>query len=295
MDAELPKHDSKDARWLSRSALAEKLDIPLKKITQLMVDSGWIKHEHGRWILTAKGEFEGGEYRNSKKYGEYIVWPDGVTAHAIFTLDDADTSISARELAQRLSLPVRLLNSVFCELGWIKPLHKGWALQSSGLKIGAIQQEHDKTGIPYVLWPKTVFDNAELRSLVKQLDSGVSAAAPEAAGADVIGLDGHGYKNLEVCRLANWLYLNRIVFAVNRLLPHSEKAQVSRAAFYLPDANLYVDLNTAAISPKALADLIERQRCYQEEQLDFIEMGSTDWAVLDTMLPKELLLRGIEL
>lgn len=64
--------------FLSRSALAEKLGVSLKELTQHMIDAGWIVQEGKQWQLTAKGEFEGGIYRDSHKYGRYIVWPASV-------------------------------------------------------------------------------------------------------------------------------------------------------------------------------------------------------------------------
>ena len=63
---------------LSTSALAKKLDLPAKTIFELLVAKGWIERVGDLWKLTGKGQFEGGDYVTSKKFGEYIGWLESV-------------------------------------------------------------------------------------------------------------------------------------------------------------------------------------------------------------------------
>ena len=68
---------------LSTSALAKLLDIPLQQLFGTLRDCGWIRKVDDGWVLTAKGEFEGGEYIHSRRYGRYIVWPDAIARASI--------------------------------------------------------------------------------------------------------------------------------------------------------------------------------------------------------------------
>ena len=72
---------------LSTSALARKLEIPAQQLFATLKDYGWIQRQGEGWLLTPKGEFEGGQYRQSKRFGRYVVWPESLpptgTASAI--------------------------------------------------------------------------------------------------------------------------------------------------------------------------------------------------------------------
>ena len=41
------------------------------------------------WLLTPKGEFEGGSYQNSRRYGRYIVWPEAIEDHPLLAALDS--------------------------------------------------------------------------------------------------------------------------------------------------------------------------------------------------------------
>ncbi|MCP4815743.1 MAG: hypothetical protein GY888_24785, partial [Planctomycetaceae bacterium] len=60
---------------LSTTALARKLNIPAQQLFATLKDYGWIQRSTDSWVLTSKGEFEGGTYQTSRRYGRYIVWP----------------------------------------------------------------------------------------------------------------------------------------------------------------------------------------------------------------------------
>ncbi|MEE2653555.1 MAG: hypothetical protein VYE54_12590, partial [Pseudomonadota bacterium] len=69
---------------LSTSALARQLELPVQQLFATLKDYGWIRKIDDGWALTAKGEFEGGRYVNSKRYGRYIVWPPAIIEHRLF-------------------------------------------------------------------------------------------------------------------------------------------------------------------------------------------------------------------
>jgi hypothetical protein len=61
----MPREDDK----LSTTALARKLDIPVQQLFAVLKDYGWIQRPSDSWVLTPKGEFEGGTYHSSRRYG----------------------------------------------------------------------------------------------------------------------------------------------------------------------------------------------------------------------------------
>ena len=69
---------------ISTTALAKHFDLPAKTLFTFLTEKSWINRIDNHWRLTGKGEFEGGEYINSKKYGEYIGWPQNIVDHSIF-------------------------------------------------------------------------------------------------------------------------------------------------------------------------------------------------------------------
>ena len=60
---------SVDDNRLSTTALAKKLHIPAQQLFATLKDYGWIQRVGETWVLTPKGEFEGGRYQNSRRYG----------------------------------------------------------------------------------------------------------------------------------------------------------------------------------------------------------------------------------
>ena len=69
---------------ISTTALAKHFDLPAKTLFTFLTEKSWIDRVDNHWRLTGKGEFEGGEYIQSKKYGEYIGWPQSIVDHSIF-------------------------------------------------------------------------------------------------------------------------------------------------------------------------------------------------------------------
>ena len=51
---------SAESERLSTTALARKLAIPAQQLFATLKDYGWIERQHDSWVLTPKGEFEGG-------------------------------------------------------------------------------------------------------------------------------------------------------------------------------------------------------------------------------------------
>ena len=69
--------DAKDAngKLISTSQLAKSLGKSPKDLFARFLAVGWATHDGETWHLTAKGKEQGGQVRQSKQYGDYIVWP----------------------------------------------------------------------------------------------------------------------------------------------------------------------------------------------------------------------------
>ena len=91
-----------------------------------------MKRHGDAWVLTAKGEFEGGSYANSEKYGRYVVWSRDVLEHRSIKNLPADMVISASSLGKQFSVSGRYINHVLSELGWLTPGIKGWRITPAG-------------------------------------------------------------------------------------------------------------------------------------------------------------------
>ncbi|MGB5324875.1 MAG: hypothetical protein WBN40_05550, partial [Pseudomonadales bacterium] len=146
---------------VSTSALAKKLDLPARSVFELLVEKGWIERVNKHWKLTGKGQFEGGDYVNSKKYGEFIGWPEAVLEHTIFA-ELFDRPLRTRIIGRELDISAHRFNALLAELGWQQRHHRGWILTAAGREQGGLEREDEESGVPYTLWPRTILDDARL-------------------------------------------------------------------------------------------------------------------------------------
>ena len=82
----------------STSNLAKKLGIPVRELFVLLKAQAWIKRGEDGWLLTNKGEFEGGRYVNSERYGRFIVWPVSFLDHPMIRTLPKELVISASSM-----------------------------------------------------------------------------------------------------------------------------------------------------------------------------------------------------
>jgi phosphatidylserine/phosphatidylglycerophosphate/cardiolipin synthase-like enzyme len=72
--------DQKDfskSKYKSTSALSKKIGISSKELFELFELENWIKRDGKSWVLTPKGEANGGTMKNSQ-YGEFVAWPEEI-------------------------------------------------------------------------------------------------------------------------------------------------------------------------------------------------------------------------
>jgi phosphatidylserine/phosphatidylglycerophosphate/cardiolipin synthase-like enzyme len=71
--------DEEPASKLSSSRLAAKLGMKTPQLLDRLTELGFLEHKDGKSHLTAKGKDAGGEFKFSKQYGPYFVWPDSMS------------------------------------------------------------------------------------------------------------------------------------------------------------------------------------------------------------------------
>ncbi|GGK59368.1 glycerol kinase [Amphritea balenae] len=278
---------TKSPKQLSTSSLAKKLAKTTRQMFAELEALGWIKRDNEKWTLTAKGEFEQGSYRESDKFGRYIVWPESVLSHRAL-INPEDSYTSAKGLGLKTGRSVATINRLLAELGWIRPWLRGWQVTDSGVAVGGVQKEDSRTAIPYVSWPKRLTEDAVFKRNLKQFDSYITAVT-SISGCSA--LDGHLLRSEAEVKIDNWLYLSGIIHACKRYLPIVEQAQ---ADFYLPDGQLYIEFWGSENDPAYLAEKMRKKSLYQANNLNLLELQESDLDDLDERLPRALRKFGIE-
>jgi hypothetical protein len=289
---------------LSTTALAKKLDIPTQQLFVTLKDYGWITRGGSTWALTPKGEFEGGVYRESKRYGRYIIWPESVVDHPLLSAIESNQRITAAAMQRYFPrLHPRQINRALAELGLQQHSILGWELTSFGRTLGGLQEESESSGAFYVTWPHEIVDHPVInRELGKQSDqlNGLPAEThsqeqdlfdqPNAAVAHCSGIDGHALQTTLQMRVCDWLYLAQLGHAYKRFLPVEESLQ---ADFYLPMGNIYIDCWEQDVPAGQLSARLQKREVYQRLSLRHIAINAKDAERLDEVLGRGLLAFGI--
>ena len=226
---------SADDGKISTTALARKLDIPAQQLFATLRDYGWIQRSGDSWVLLPKGEFEGGSYQNSRRYGRYIVWPQTLDHHPLLAAIESNQRITAASMRRYYPrLHARQINRALAELGLQHHTILGWELTPLGRTLGGQQEESEASGSYYVTWPHEVIDNPVVhRELSRQSDQiPTTAPADPTAEPDLFaapseslscdGIDGHRLQTPLQMRVCNWLYLAQLAHAYQRALPVEE-------------------------------------------------------------------------
>jgi hypothetical protein len=286
---------------LSTTALARKLNIPTQQLFATLRDYGWIDRAGESWVLTPKGEFEGGTYQQSRRYGRYIVWPETLDHHPLLAAIESNQRITAASMRRYYPrLHARQINRALAELGLQTHSIIGWELTGRGKALGGLQEESDNSGAFYVTWPHEIIDNPVIhRELTRQSDQGqvnVQQAdgepdlfAPTVA-APCIGIDGHQLSSALEVRVCDWLYLAQLAHAYQRALPVEEPVH---ADFYVPEGNVYIDCWEADVPAQALSAMLHKRELYRTLKLRHIEINAADVDRLDEVLGRGLLAFGI--
>ncbi len=279
---------------LSTSALAKLLELSTQQLFTTLKDFGWIRKLDEGWALTNKGEFEGGEYVHSKRFGRYIVWPEDLAEHPLLQALEDNRHISPTALGKGFGLNAREVNRLLAELAWIKHDLQGWELTAEGERQGGIQLENESTGTYYIVWPLAVKDHSVL---TRELNRAAAVLADDGGPGDDLfsnqqdysAVDGHSFSSRAALKICHWLYMAGIAHACNRQLPCEEDL---RADFYLPAFQLYIEY-WGEDDSRSLSLRMKRREFYDQQGLAVVEIQHDDLAELDHVLGKQLRKHGV--
>jgi hypothetical protein len=292
------------AIFFSTTQIAKKLDRDVKDVFALLSDRGWIKREGKLWRLSAKGEFEGGRYNQHEKFGEYIVWPEEIKEHRLFS-SETFTFLTASQLGKSHKIAAKRMNLILSELGWIERFHHGWKLTALGQSVGGQQVEHESTGVPYAQWPERVRYNLQFKKTLEKLSQHNKHLSKEAdffiTNDRMCGcLDGHQVESAALAEIDNWLYIAGISHGYRREIPTeldkgTERIKESICCdFYLPSGHVYIEYWGQEKSPADLQRKLARKEIYHAANLKLIELNKSDLDQLDDVMPRLLLQHDLD-
>jgi len=240
-------------KYISTTGLSKTFGLSSKELFTEFQKLGLITPER---TLTAEGIAIGGIYKEMKKDGEvikYIAWPNDID----FNISSNNESlITATVLGKSFELSAQKINFILSEIGWAKKgdLKKGWVATSQGLKIGALQSEDPKSGVPFIRWPKSIIGNKALISTIKDLKG-----TTEPIKASV----------------------------------NNETVEF-REDFYIPTGKVYIEFWGYENDSKYLHRKKIKQDIYKKYNLNLIELDDKDVQNLDDILPRLLLKYGVQ-
>jgi len=209
------------------------------------------------------------------------------------------TLIPATAIGKHFDLSSKKMNYILSELGWIKRGLKGWLITEQGGKLGAIQGEDSRSGVPYARWPESIVNVKALKDSIDNL-KGVEKPKTEADKADSFrhkfeakhrSTDGHFVRSKAEMLIDNWLYMAEIVHAYERKLPIEEEVY---SDFYIPTGKVYIEFWGYDNDEKYLARKQKKQGIYQKYNFNLIELTDEEVLNLDDVLPRLLLKFGVQ-
>ncbi len=286
---------------LSTSALAKALDVPVQQLFGTLRDCGWIRKVEDGWVLTAKGEFEGGEYVHSKRYGRYIVWPEALLEHQLLRAIESNRLLNSVQLARKFQISAREVRRLLGDIGLLQRTFNGWELTRDGERLGGVVIDSGSPDNPGgdITWPESLLDNdivkaqfdyvqrahhtpdeSEADSLSGDLFSGIS---------EFTARDGHRFHSRNQLLVCDWLYFAGIAHACHYRLPLAQaNFQEQRADFWLPAAHVYIDVGGDERDAAAIASAMERVELYRKHQWQFVEVRAEHIEHLDDYLTRAL-------
>ena len=214
--------------------------------------------------------------------------------------------MTATRIGKHFELSANKCNYIFSELGWVKKGLKGWHLTDPGKRIGGVQAEDPRSGVPYVRWPEAILENRALVDTIAEVKGTAPPTAPEkkedTAQPEAVGFrqkfeathraaDGHFVRSRAEMLIDNWLYMAEIVHAYERKLPIEEDVYCD---FYIPTGKVYIEFWGLENDPKYAARKAQKKAIYEKYGFNLIELNDADVLNLDDMLPRHLLKFGVQ-
>lgn len=270
---------------LSTSALARQLELPVQQLFATLKDYGWIRKLEDGWALTAKGEFEGGRYVNSKRYGRYIVWPSSIADHRLFQAMESQRLLSAAQLGKPLAISARQVNRLLCALGYVVSGRRGWEVSASGHTLGGQTCENPQSGQSYVMWPEDMLSHPPLLKLHERCQRGDDLLSP------CVAADGRECASEAHRQVANWLYLAGLRYASQQPLAAPSAGDVD---FFIPEYQLCIEVWGGKEHPDTLSSRLARAEICQQRGMTVIDIHPEDLDALDEYLSRRLNEAGVQ-
>lgn len=292
---------------LSTSALAKALDIPLQQLFGTLRDCGWIRKVEDGWTLTAKGEFEGGEYIHSKRYGRYIVWPEALLEHQLLKGIESNRLLNSTQLARKYQISAREVRRLLGDIGLLRRTFNGWELTREGGRLGGVAIDSGSVdGISGdITWPESLLENDIVVAQFAYLQRVHQASEQEADSHDTdlfSGIsefdarDGHSFHSRNKMVVCDWLYFAGIAHACHYRLPLAQThSQEQRADFWLPAAHVYIEVGGDEKDAADIANAMERIEIYRKHQWQFVEVRAEHVEHLDDYLTRALREFGVHI
>lgn len=284
-------------KLISTTALSKTLNISSKELFNYFSDKGFIEQDGKSWKLTNKGEEAGGEYKESTKFGKYIVWPEDLKIDE----NEKINYITATAIGEKFEISANKINFILSELGWVNKGLKGWVITNQGKQQKGKQFEDYKSGIPYVKWPESIINTKALNESIEQVKGKESDSEDnqtkekvefrEKFEAKHRSTDGHFVRSKAEMIIDNWLYMAEIVHAYERKLPIEEDVYCD---FYIPTGKVYIEYWGYENEQKYLDRKNKKLEIYNKYGFNLIELKDEDVKNLDDVLPKMLLKFGVQ-
>ncbi len=325
--------DEESPQALSTSALAKRLKLPIQQLFVTLRDYGWIDRRGNSWALTAKGELHGGGYRDSQRFGRYIVWPESLLEHPLITAIESNQRISPNGMRRYYGhLSARQINRTLTELGLQKATVRGLEVTPLGERFGARQERDEEHALWVVSWPHEIVDNPVIhRELNRLVGDGLAVQEPEEPQADGVAAptpdappdDGDPMGDLfseaaaapEGAATANaspspqrfaldghgvdsLLQLRVCDWLYEAGLAHARNRRLPvtenlSADFYVPAVGLYIECWERDVPTDVLTRRLRVREICREMELPYQEVAATDVERVDEMLTRRLAELGV--
>lgn len=291
---------------ISTTKLSQKMEMSAQELFAKLAELGLIIKKDKKWELTEQGKGKGGCYKESKTYGQYIVWPEDLSIqpeNQTVTNKTTSTLITATAIGGHYELSARKINHILSELGWVKKHLKGWLLTKQGEKQKGLQCEDKRTGIPYVRWTESIIDAEPLKNTINEtkgtyISAKTNADKPDATigfrekfKAEYRSTDGHFVRSKAEMLIDNWLYMAEIVHAYERKLPITEDVY---SDFYIPTGKVYIEYWGYENEEKYQRRKQEKITIYKKYSFNLIELYDNDVQNIDDILPRLLLKHNVQ-
>ena len=287
-------------KYVSTTVLSKKYGISSKELFSKLEKLGFVTSERK---LTPEGLVAGAIYKEIKKDGEtisYPAWPENIE---LSLSSNNQTLVTATKIGKPFELSAQKINFILSEIGWAQKgdLNKGWVATKQGLKIGALQAEDPKSGVPFIRWPESIIENNVLVSTIDDL-KGTKKHEEKVVNSETVefrdkfpakhrATDGHFTRSKAEMLIDNWLYMFEVVHAYERKLPIEEEVY---SDFYVPAGKVYIEYWGYENDSKYLHRKKIKQEIYKKYNINLIELVDKDVENLDDILPRLLLKYGVQ-